>query len=188
MHQSHEPFLDYQWTGDALGKPKEREIELPMPMPKSPPLQNERLLQLQDENKVNPTTLIEATVTCQDGSTWPAYIHTNVVDGPAESSSLFVVDFMGGDRDKALRIRLDAAHITDIKATSEAGSSGLSYFVLASLDGIVVGNEDFGVQGLPDRSGAVVHVSSVKSGKEARNFFAELMILAQFLAAKNGGA
>lgn len=132
-----------------------------------------------------PTTLIEADVVCGDGSSWPVTIQTNVIDweGPEERCSKFVMDFRVRTRGEALRIRVDVGCIKDVKTTAGAADgTGLQYFVLVNSDGILEGSGVDGIQDLPDLSAKVLHLSGLRCYEDARNFFAELLILAQFLA------
>lgn len=145
--------------------------------------------------KATPTTRIKAHVVNQDGSTWPARIYTNVVDIPAtdakEDSVKMVIDFESCEAATSdLRIRIDASFIADIKITQSKGGggddhpAGTSYFLLAQKGGVIIANNDSGVQYMPmPENLAVVHVTVSAMNQDAENFFGELLILAQFLNA-----
>lgn len=139
----------------------------------------------QEPENVEPTTKIQGNVVCADSSAWQAMIHTDVIDneGP-ERSSRFILDFNASEGGSdVLRIRIDVGRIIDVKTTAGAmDGTGLQYFILLHRDAILHGSKSDGIQDLPDQSSKVLHVSGVRCYEDARNFFAELLILAQFLA------
>lgn len=163
-----------------------------VPQPDVPVLIDSKEEPQPDSEKVEPTTSIEASVVCANGSTWLAAIQTNVVEyeasGTAEAAAAedakFVLDFnVFQQGTKKVLVRVDVGHIIDVKTTAGAeDGTGLQYFIVLNSQGILKGSEAEGIQDLPDGSAKVLHVSGIISYYDARNFFAELLILARFLS------